>query len=105
MIAGAIREAAEEVGVELNEAALDFVHVVHHRNGDEEARIGFFFPADNWRGQPTNREPHKCARLLWADPTDPPANTVPYNGRRPRECFQCAGHSHSLMAATSTVAS
>ncbi|MFF4749671.1 NUDIX domain-containing protein [Streptomyces sp. NPDC002514] len=34
VIAGAIREAAEEVGVELNEAALHFVHVVHHRNGD-----------------------------------------------------------------------
>ncbi|MBT2430542.1 NUDIX domain-containing protein [Streptomyces sp. ISL-112] len=78
VIAGAIREAAEEVGVELNEAALDFVHVVHHRNGDEEARIGFFFLADNWQGQPINREPHKCAQILWAAPTDPPANTVPY---------------------------
>lgn len=78
VIAGAIREAAEEVGVELDEAALDFVHVVHHRNGSEKARIGFFFLADNWRGQPINREPHKCAQLLWADPTDPPANTVPY---------------------------
>ncbi|MEU0936015.1 NUDIX domain-containing protein [Embleya sp. NPDC005971] len=78
VIAGAIREAAEEVGVELDEAAVDFVHVVHHRNGDEEPRIGFFFLADDWRGRPINREPHKCARLLWADPTDPPADTVPY---------------------------
>ena len=78
VFAGAIRVAAEEVGVELSEGLLDFVHVVHHRNGDEEARIGFFFLAGSWRGQPINREPHKCAQLLWADPTDPPANTVPY---------------------------
>lgn len=78
VIAGAIREAAEEVGVELTEDDLDFVHVVHHRNGEEEGRIGFFFLANGWRGQPINREPHKCSRLLWADPTDLPANTVPY---------------------------
>ncbi len=76
--AGAIREAAEEVGVELAEADLNFMHVVHHRNADEEGRIGFFFLADNWQGEPVNREPHKCARLLWADPANPPANTVPY---------------------------
>lgn len=76
--AGAIREAAEEVGVKLEEADLRFVHVVHHRNGDEEGRIGFFFTATRWAGEPINREPQKCARLLWADPTAPPANTVPY---------------------------
>jgi 8-oxo-dGTP pyrophosphatase MutT (NUDIX family) len=75
---GAVREAAEETGVELSEDALEFVHVVHHRNSAEEGRIGFFFLATGWRGQPVNREPHKCARLLWADPANPPANTVPY---------------------------
>ncbi|MFF8732356.1 NUDIX domain-containing protein [Streptomyces sp. NPDC015171] len=78
VVAGAIRETAEEVGVELGAAELDFVHVVHHRNGDGEARVGFFFLADSWRGSPVNREPHKCAGLLWADPADPPAHTVPY---------------------------
>jgi len=78
VLTGAIREAAEEVGVELTEVDLHFIHVVHHRNGDEEGRIGFFFLADNWQGEPSNREPHKCARLLWADPSNPPVNTVPY---------------------------
>ncbi|MDH6709210.1 8-oxo-dGTP diphosphatase [Kitasatospora sp. MAA19] len=78
VIAGAIREAAEEVGVELGEAALAFAHVVHHRSPEGEGRVGFFFLTDSWRGEPVNREPHKCARLLWADPTNPPENTVPY---------------------------
>ncbi|WP_327352763.1 methyltransferase, FxLD system [Streptomyces sp. NBC_01304] len=78
VVADALREVYEEVGVEVDEDALAFVHVVHHRNGDEEPRIGFFFLAESWRGEPVNREPHKCAQLLWADPTSPPANTVPY---------------------------
>ncbi|MEV6345468.1 hypothetical protein [Actinoplanes sp. NPDC051851] len=29
-------------------------------------------------GSAIPREPHKCARLVWADPSAPPADTVPY---------------------------
>ncbi|WP_045742687.1 NUDIX hydrolase [Actinoplanes rectilineatus] len=76
--AGAVRELAEETGVDVREDDLHFVHVVHHRNGRDDPRIGFFFVTDRWQGPPVNREPHKCARLLWADPTDPPPDTVPY---------------------------
>lgn len=98
--AGAIREAAEEVGVELTDADLTFVHVVHHRNANEEPRIGFFFLATTWRGEPVNREPHKCARLLWADPTNPPASTVPYTAAAlaqitQRQPFSLHGWTHS----------
>ncbi|MGW3151942.1 NUDIX hydrolase [Streptomyces sp. NPDC001177] len=78
VIDGAIREAREEVGVNLNGHDLEFVHVVHHRSPERHGRIGFFFLAENWDGTPSNREPHKCARLQWADPADPPSNTVPY---------------------------
>ena len=76
--AGAIRETAEETGVELSEADLEFAHVVHRRDGRDDPRIGFFFAADRWHGEPINREPHKCARLLWADPENPPVNTLAY---------------------------
>ncbi|MBV9024858.1 MAG: NUDIX domain-containing protein [Streptomycetaceae bacterium] len=78
VIGGAIREAREEVGVSLTEADLEFIHVVHHRNAERQGRIGFFFLAQHWEGEPNNQEPHKCARLQWADPADPPPNTVPY---------------------------
>ncbi|MEU9190141.1 NUDIX domain-containing protein [Streptomyces sp. NPDC048484] len=103
VIAGAIREAAEEVGVDLTEAELGFAHVVHHRNADEEGRIGFFFVADTWRGEPINREPHKCARLLWADPTNPPENTVPYTAAAlsqisKQQPFSLDGWDHPLTA-------
>jgi 8-oxo-dGTP diphosphatase len=78
VVQGGIREAREEVGVLIDPADLTFSHVVHHRNPRGQARIGFFFTADRWQGEPVNREPHKCAGLYWADPAQPPANTVPY---------------------------
>jgi hypothetical protein len=37
-----------------------------------------FFLAEKWAGQPWNREPSKCARLTWIDPSRPPSTTVPY---------------------------
>ena len=74
----AVREAAEETGVDIDPADLVFTHVVHHRNPEGQGRIGIFFTATRWAGEPVNREPHKCAGLQWAEPARPPANTVPY---------------------------
>ena len=76
--AGAAREVREETGVSLDPADLVFSHVVHHRSPEGQGRVGFFFTLTRWNGEPANREPHKCARLLWADPSRPPAGTVPY---------------------------
>jgi 8-oxo-dGTP diphosphatase len=79
VVQGVIREAQEEVGVLIDPGDLTFSHVVHHRNPEGQPRIGFFFTATRWTGEPVNREPHKCAGLLWADPARPPADTVPYS--------------------------
>ena len=78
VIDGAIREAREEVGVAIHPEDLDCAHVVHHRNPHGQARVGFFFAANRWEGEPENREPHKCASLFWADPDNLPPNTVDY---------------------------
>jgi 8-oxo-dGTP pyrophosphatase MutT (NUDIX family) len=75
----AVREASEEVGVDIDPVDLTFTHVVHHRNPEGQGRVGFFFTVTRWSGEPLNREPHKCAGLQWADPQLPPANTVPYS--------------------------
>jgi 8-oxo-dGTP diphosphatase len=74
----AVREASEEVGVDIEPADLVFSHVVHHRSPEGQGRVGFFFTAARWAGEPVNREPHKCAGLCWVDPAHPPASTVPY---------------------------
>jgi 8-oxo-dGTP diphosphatase len=78
VVQGAIREAREETGVLIDPTDLIFRHVIHYRNPEGQARVGFFFTAERWEGEPVNSEPHKCAGLMWADPACPPANTVQY---------------------------
>jgi 8-oxo-dGTP diphosphatase len=75
----AIREAREELGVEVDPADVEFVTVVHHRSPEGETRVGFFFTTRTWTGNPVNAEPDKCARLLWADPATLPDDTWPYS--------------------------
>ena len=92
VVAAIIREAAEEVGIGLERAALTCVHVMHHRNPEGEARVGFFFRLARWEGEPVNREPHKCAGLEWHRFDDVPADAVPY----PAEAIRRIGKGESF---------
>lgn len=75
---GAAREAREEVGVDIDPADLCLVTVVHHRQCEGLARVGMFFLAEKWSGEPIVAEPHKAGKLVWADPRALPSNTIPY---------------------------
>lgn len=75
---GAAREAREEVGVTVDPDTLALAAVVHHRQRPDLARVGLFFTAQRWQGEPFNAEPHKCGKLLWADPRVLPSNTIAY---------------------------
>jgi 8-oxo-dGTP diphosphatase len=88
VIDSAVREAGEEVGVAIDPSDLTFVHVVHYRAPGSEGRIGFFFLTEKWAGDPWNREPGKCARLIWSDPAQPPSATVPYTAAALRQITQ-----------------
>ncbi|MET8875316.1 NUDIX domain-containing protein [Nocardia sp. NPDC004604] len=63
--AGAVREAYEEVGVVIDPADLRHVHTAHVVGSGREARLGVFFEALRWRGEPINREPDKSYGLQW----------------------------------------
>ena len=76
VVHAAIREAREEVGVEIARHDLAVVGVMHRRADDE--RIDFFVAARRWEGEPRNGEPHKCDQLLWADLDRLPGNVIPY---------------------------
>ncbi len=78
LITAVIRETHEEIGLDLNRDDLDMVTTVHYRNPEGNARVGFFFHARHWHGQPHNAEPHKCAQLTWYPVDNLPTNTVPY---------------------------
>ncbi|MBY8856894.1 NUDIX domain-containing protein [Nocardia sp. CA2R105] len=84
----AIREAHEEVGIRIRRHDLQCVHVVHHRNGSDQPRLGFFFKVERWHGEPTNQEPDKCSELLWRNISDIPGDAVPYPASTIRRILQ-----------------
>ena len=72
----AIREAREEIGVDILPKSLTMSGVMHRRAGDE--RVDFFFVARVWSGSVGNREPNKCDELRWVPIRELPLNVIPY---------------------------
>ncbi|HEX5498069.1 MAG TPA: NUDIX domain-containing protein [Thermomicrobiales bacterium] len=72
----AIREAAEEAGIDIAPADLSVVGVMHRKSDDE--RVEFFLVAKRWRGEIANMEPNKCDDLSWYALDRLPTNMVPY---------------------------
>jgi 8-oxo-dGTP pyrophosphatase MutT (NUDIX family) len=72
------REAYEEAGVVLLRDGLRVVGVMHRRSADE--RVDFFltYRLDGDGQEPENREPEKCAELVWADLARLPDDVIPY---------------------------
>ena len=70
----AIREAMEEIGVSIDASSLSLRHVM--RRDSDQPRISFYFQCHAWTGSISNREPHKCAELVWGHPKTPPAPMV-----------------------------
>ncbi|MFJ3309669.1 NUDIX domain-containing protein [Streptomyces sp. NPDC086549] len=75
---GAARELFEETGITVDPADLELVQVVHHRQDDKVERIGFFFKAVKWQGEPVNKEPDKCLALQWFTDDDLPEDIIEY---------------------------
>ncbi|MFF9455919.1 NUDIX domain-containing protein [Streptomyces flaveolus] len=74
-----IREAHEKAGLQIQPQDVELVHVVHHidRAGDRP-RMGLFFRARTWAGEPQLREPDKCTQWKFWNPTALPDELVPY---------------------------
>jgi mutator protein MutT len=73
-----VREAKEEINVDLLASDLEFVHVAYELPHDETGnRVDFYFRATNWSGEPVIVEPHKCDALLWVPLDELPENMIP----------------------------
>lgn len=72
----ALREVREEVGLSLPPERLRVVGVMHRKSDDE--RVDFFLACRLGGEEPRNREPEKCAELVWASPAYLPLDTIPY---------------------------
>lgn len=73
-----VREGFEEVGVTVDPADVRCVHTLHVQNPGEDPRIGWFFTATRWTGEPSNREPDKCSAIGWYPLDDLPDPMIPY---------------------------
>ncbi len=76
VIAAAMREAEEEIGLHLAQDDIRFCSVMHRLEDDE--RVDFFVRVLHWSGEPFNNEPDKCDDLRWVHLAALPENTVPY---------------------------
>jgi 8-oxo-dGTP diphosphatase len=77
-----IREAKEEIGIDLKPEYLKATHFMHRLSspewGDEAYRIDAFFKAEKWEGNPEIKEPNKCDDLKWFNLNSLPENIIPY---------------------------
>ncbi|MER6389752.1 NUDIX domain-containing protein [Streptomyces sp. NPDC001523] len=77
--ATAVRELYEETGLSVKPESLKVAHIIHGAWG-VEAPNGFLtvvFAADEWTGEPENREPGKHAQVRWVDADGLPGEFVP----------------------------
>lgn len=76
--AALVREAHEEIGVDIkpHEDTARHVHTMHHYTN--EGRLALFFEVTDWDGEVTNQEPTKCARWNWFGLDALPDPMLPY---------------------------
>lgn len=81
VFAAACREAAEEVGVKIDQADLEPLTAMHrtHNNHDPvDERVDFFFGCHRWAGEPQLMEAAKAADLGWFRLSALPDPVVPH---------------------------
>ena len=59
-----IREAKEEIGINIKRENMQIVHIYHHFNKDI---LKFVFEVTSYSGEIKNLEPEKCKELKWVD--------------------------------------
>jgi 8-oxo-dGTP pyrophosphatase MutT (NUDIX family) len=78
----AVREAAEELGVEVHPADIEPLCAMQRTlpgvSDPVEQRVDYFLTTRTWRGEPSVQEPAKCVALAWHRPAAPPAPMVPH---------------------------
>ena len=72
-----IREAKEELGIELEREDMQIVHIYHHFKRNI---LKFVFKVKIFKNEIQNLEPEKCKELKWVDIEKLPNNTI--NGIR-----------------------
>ena len=68
MTSTAVREAREELGVEVASDKIQFICLVHKRDDSADLTyVNAYFICSDFEGEPTVCESEKCSELLWFD--------------------------------------
>lgn len=76
----AIREANEEIGIQIKKEDLKITHILQRgfKSKPSYQRMDVFFEVESYEGDILNKEPHKCDHLDWFLADQIPQNTIPY---------------------------
>jgi hydrolase, NUDIX family len=72
-----IREAKEEIGVDINKNDLKLVHICNRKVKDD-AYVDFIFECLKWKGKEKVAEYDKASEIQWIDEKDIPDNIIPF---------------------------
>ncbi|MBR5130217.1 MAG: NUDIX domain-containing protein [Alphaproteobacteria bacterium] len=67
-----VREAKEELGIDVDIEDVEFAHIVHNLVG-ENKRMDFYFIVKKFNGTVQNLEPSKCSKMLFFDKDNLPS--------------------------------
>ncbi len=74
-----VREAREELGIEINSKDFKLIHIMFRGPHDDTgSRIDYFFEVKVWTGEPENKESQKCDELRWHDLNELPQSVPQY---------------------------
>ena len=74
----AIREAKEEIGIQINKEDLDLYKVLNRKIKEGGEYVDFIFKVKKWNGNITNEEKDKCEKIIWSDVDKIPENILDF---------------------------
>lgn len=73
-----IREAKEEIGIDINMQDIEFYKVMNRKVNSNQEYIDFIFKANHWTGKISNKENNKCEEIIWANKKNLPENILSF---------------------------
>ena len=74
LFAAMIREAKEEIGIDVFREDMKIVHIYHHFR---KSMLKLVFSVNKYKGNFINNEPEKCKELKWFEVENLPDNIIP----------------------------
>ena len=74
LFAAMIREAKEEIGIDIFREDMKILHIYHNFRND---MLKFVFSVNKYEGNLINNEPEKCKELKWFEVEKLPENIIP----------------------------